>query len=124
MAKGAQLITHKGKEIYFVNYSGIKNNDEFLDVINSTNEFRKGLMAKGEKDLLMLVDVSETFIFGEVFTRLKESGKLTKPLLKKEAIVGVTGSRKILLQTANAFTSLKFKVFSTVEEAKDWLVAD
>ncbi len=123
MTRGAQFINHKGKEIYFVDYSNIKNNDEFLKTIKETNEFREQLVSQGKKDLLMLVDVSGSYVYGEVLDAIKKAGRMTKAITRKEAVVGITGSKKILLQIVQTFTNMKLKVFDNPGDAKDWLVS-
>ncbi|MBN2613747.1 MAG: hypothetical protein JXB00_19475 [Bacteroidales bacterium] len=124
MARGAQFVEHKGKEIYYVDYSNIKTNEEFLQTIKETNAFREKVRSEGKKDLLMLVNVSGSYVYGQVLDALKKSGRITKDLTKKEAIVGISGAQKILLQIAKTFTRMQLTVFNTVEEAKDWLVKD
>jgi hypothetical protein len=123
MAHGAKFIEHKGKQIYYVDYSGIKTNEEFMATIKQTNSFREKVKADGISDLLMLVDISGSFVYGEVLEEIKKAGKLTKELIAKEAVVGITGSKRILLKIVQTFTKLDFKVFDTLEEAKDWLVS-
>ena len=123
MEKGAQFIEHKGKFIYYVDYSNIKTNDEFMAVIKQSNAFREKVKADGKKDLLMLVDVSGSFVYGEVLTEIKKAGKLTKEITAKEAVVGISGGKKILLKIVQSFTHMNLKVFDTIEEAKDWLIA-
>ena len=124
MARGAQFIHHGDKEIYFVDYTNIKTNEEFLQTIKETNAFREQVRSEGKKDLLILVDITGSYAYGQVLDELKKSGRITKDLSKKEAIVGITGSQKILLQIVQTFTRMQLKVFSSVEEAKDWLVKD
>jgi hypothetical protein len=122
MEKGAKFIEYKGKEIYYVDYTDIKTNGEFMDVIKLTNAFREKVKAEGKKDLLMLVDVTGSFIYGDVLNEVKNAGKLTKEITKKEAVVGITGGKKILIKIFQTFTNMNLKVCDTVEEAKEWLI--
>ncbi|MFO7657847.1 MAG: hypothetical protein R6W78_12335 [Bacteroidales bacterium] len=124
MARGAQFVQHKGKDIYYVDYSNIKSNEEFLQTIKETNAFREKVRSEGIRDLLILVDISGSYAYGQVLDELKKSGRITKDLSKKEAIVGITKSQKILLQIIKTFTRMQLTMFNTVEEAKDWLVKD
>jgi len=123
MDQGAKFIEHKEKEIYYVDYSNIKSNEEFLLIIKSTNAFREKIKAEGKKNLLMLVDISGSFVYGEVLEQLKKSGKLTKEITAKEAVVGITGGKKIILKILQTITKMNFRVFDTTEEAKDWLIS-
>jgi hypothetical protein len=85
--------------------------------------FREKTKAEGKRNLLMLVDVTGSFIYGEVLEEIKKAGKLTKDLTLKEAVVGVTGSKKILLKIVQSITRMNLKVFDTPEEAKNWLIS-
>ena len=51
-----------------------------------------------------------------------QSGKKSKFLLKKTAVVGITGVKKIFLNIVDRFTGLNAKAVSSMEEAKEWLV--
>jgi hypothetical protein len=124
MTKGAQFIEYKGQSIYYVDYSNIKTNDEFMSVIKQSNSFREKAKSEGKKDLLMLVDVSGSFVYGDVLTEIKKAGKITKEMTLKEAVVGISGGKKILLRIVQSFTSMNLKVCDTIDEAKDWLVSE
>lgn len=124
MALGAKFIEHKGKEIYYVDYSNIKTNEEFLATIKQTNGFREKVKAEGKRDLLMLVDITGSFVYGEVLEEIKKAGKQTKQITAREAVVGVTGGKKILLKIMQTITNMNLKVFDTIEDAKDWLVSE
>jgi hypothetical protein len=123
MTKGAQFIEYKGQSIYYVDYSNIKTNDEFRAVIRQSNSFREKVKSEGKKDLLMLVDVTGSFVYGDVLTEIKKAGKITKEMTLKEAVVGISGGKKILLKIVQSFTSMNLKVCDTIDEAKDWLVS-
>jgi len=124
MALGAKFVEHKGKQIYYVDYSNIKTNEEFLSIIKQTNAFREKVKAEGQRNLLMLVDISGSFVYGEVLEQIKKAGKQTKEITSREAVVGVTGGKKILLRIVQTITSMNLRMFDTVEEAKDWLVSE
>jgi hypothetical protein len=123
MVQGAKFVEYKGKQIYYVDYSNIKTNDEFLAVIKQTNAFREKVKAEGKRDLLMLVDITGSFVYGEVLEEIKKAGKHTKEITAKEAVVGITGGKKILLKIVQAITNMNLKVFDKVEDAQDWLVS-
>lgn len=124
MARGAHIINHQGKEIYFIDYSYIETSDEFLKTLREAAVFREKVKSMGKKDLLVLVDISGSYPNTEVFDELKKAGRIIREITRKEAIVGITGYKKILLQIIRTFTNLDFQVFETIEEAKNWLVKD
>ena len=124
MGNGARFIEHKGKEIYFVDYTNIKTKEKFLEVIKGTNAFREETKALGKRNVLMLVDLTGSYVYGETLDALKKAGKLTKEITKKEAIVGVTGAKKIMLKIAQMFTGMQLRPFDTIDQAKEWLTQE
>jgi len=93
-----------------------------MSVIKQSNGFREKVKSEGRKNLLMLVDISGSFVYGDVLTEIKKAGKITKEMTLKEAVVGISGGKKILLKIVQSFTNMNLKVFDTIEEAEDWLV--
>lgn len=122
MAERAKFENYKGKEIYYIDYSNLKTNEEFLEAIKETNAFRIKTKEQGKKDLLMLVNMNGSYVYGDVLKEIKRSGQETKPLTKKTAVVGITGSKKVLLNIINTVTNLSSKPFDNLEEAKEWLI--
>lgn len=118
------MIQHKEKEIYFIDYSHIKTSKEFFRTIREAGAFREKVKAMGKKDLLILVDITASYFNLEILDELKKAGRIIKEISSKEAIVGVTGYKKILLQIVQTFTDLHFNMFNTTEEAKNWLVRE
>jgi len=112
-------FTYKGKEILLDDYSNL-NQEVFLQLIYQITDLT---FKSGKTDILLIVDVTHSFANKEIIKAFKESGKRSKPILNKTAVLGITGVKKILLNVVNKFTGLNAKVFSTMEEAKEWLVA-
>jgi hypothetical protein len=55
-------------------------------------------------------------------SQLSELAKEGEHLVIKDAIVGVTGIKKILFQIYNAVVRVRTKAFDTEEAAREWLV--
>jgi SpoIIAA-like len=124
MSNGARFIEYKGKEIYFVDYTDIKSQEEFLKVIKSTNAFRENARKTGKRNVLILVDITGSYVYGETLDALKRAAKLSRELSKKEAIVGVTGPKKVMLRIVQLFTGMQLRPFATLEEAQEWLIQE
>jgi SpoIIAA-like len=124
MSNGARFIEYKGKEIYFVDYTDIKSQEEFLKVIKSTNAFRENARKTGKRNVLILVDITGSYVYGETLDALKRAAKLSRELSKKEAIVGVTGPKKVMLRIVQLFTGMQLRPFVTLEEAQEWLIQE
>jgi hypothetical protein len=110
-------IEYKGKEILFIDYRGV-GLEESLETLEQAEKI---IMGRDEK-VLLLVDTRDTFTSAEFMTRLKETGKRIEPFMEKQAIVGITGLKAILLDAYNRLAGLLLRPFSTQEEAKEWLV--
>jgi hypothetical protein len=124
MPNGARFIEYKDREIYFVDYSYIKSTEEFVKVIKGTNAFREKVKAEGKRNMLMLVDISGSYVYGETLDALKRAAKLSRELTRKEAVVGAAGPKKVLLRIVQLFTGMQLRPFDTLEEAKEWLTKE
>jgi hypothetical protein len=111
-------ITYQGKEILLDDYSNIYP-EQFPPLIKRIIELT---FESGKKDILLIVDVTGAYANKEAVSAFVESGKESKPLLQKTAVVGITGVKKILLNVVNKFSGLSAKAVSTMEEAKEWLI--
>ena len=111
-------LTYKGHEILLDDYSNLKP-DVFLPLINVVTDLT---FKSGKENILLIVDVSNSYANKEIIAEFNVSGKRSKSLLKKTAVLGITGVKKILLNVVNRFTGLDAKAFSSLEEAQDWLI--
>ena len=119
MSDHISWIEHKGKQILYVDYSGLFD-DEIIKATQEVNDF---ITKIGKYELFILVDVRNS-IANEKWTvdALKNNASAVKPYTKKAAVVGVTKTQDIILTVVNMFSGLGIKSFDTVELAKDWLV--
>lgn len=117
----SKWIEHKGKKIFFADYSGFNDFETFkAEVDYATSQTLK----EPENSVLLLVNVSETIGQPEMVDYIKESAELDKDRMKKTAVVGVSGYRKIFLRVVVRLTRISVEPFNDIEEAKDWLVKD
>lgn len=114
---GYNLINYRGKEILYVDYSGMTK-DEILRTMDEATEYALEL----NKPLLRLSNMTGIFAVKEVVEKAKISGKTTNHLTIKRAAVGITGAKKILFNAFNRFSGNDTRAFDTVDDAKDWLV--
>jgi len=119
---------HKNKEILLGDYSNITSQEEYTKIIKqATAKSIKDIKAKYENPdhaVLMLIDIRNSVIGTETLSVFKENAKKIKPYMKKVAVLGIHGVRKILLESVVWFSGLDAKPFDSLEEAKDWLVSD
>jgi hypothetical protein len=107
--------------MFFADYSNFTD----LESLKTEVDYATGITIKEPKDsVLLLVDVSGTLGDSELVDYIKESAQQDDDNMKKVAVVGVSGYRRIFLRAVIQFTRLAVKTFDTVEEAKDWLAED
>jgi len=120
--------THKNKEILVGDYSNITSQEEYIKIIKQASiKSLKDIKNKYENPshaVLMLIDIRDSIIGTETLSVFKENAKKIKPYVKKVAVLGIHGVRKILLESVVWFSGLDAKPFESLEEAKDWLVSD
>jgi hypothetical protein len=119
MSQRVKWIEHNGKKIVFLDYSGFQYQDkeEFMRVLDEAKRF----IFKAGKELLILVDVTNSYGDNEVIGKMKQDGKDEKHLVHKQAVVGITVFKELFLRTINLFTNIGIKPFNNIENAKEWL---
>lgn len=114
-------IEHRGKRIFLADYSNFTN----LESLKAEAEYATSITIKEPKDsVLLLADVTGTLGDPAMVDYLKESASQDEENMKKMAVVGVSGYRRIFLRAVLQFTRLDAKSFDNLEDAKDWLVKD
>jgi hypothetical protein len=116
---GHSIITYKGKEISYLDYRGLK-----LEEIIKTIEEASQKSLQENKRRLQLSNLTGVFAVPEFMEKVQEAGKKTKHLTIKSAVVGISGAKKLLLNTYNTLTGSNLKAFDDEDSAKEWLVKD
>ncbi|MFX1568530.1 MAG: hypothetical protein ACFFCV_09195 [Promethearchaeota archaeon] len=111
---------YQGHEILLDDYTNVFP-DQFASLIERMTELT---FESGKKDILLIVNVTGAYANKEAVNAFAESGKKSRPLLKKTAVVGITGVKKILLNVINKFSGVSAKAVSSMEEAKKWLISN
>lgn len=115
-----ERISHQGKPIFKVEYSGTKNDDELISILNQEVEIEREMTEK----ILCLVNVSNARATTRYMNELKRLGKeVRKEKVSKTATLGVAGVQRILFNAYVMFTGEVNKAFDNEKEAKDWLVS-
>lgn len=118
----SKWITHKGERIFFVDLSSFgRHPDAFREELTEVEAIAYQQL---EGSLLVLTDVRDTVVSSEVMDFAKESSARMRKYIRKEAIIGVSGIRHVLLDAVSRFSGRRFATFDDVEAAKDWLVSD
>ena len=112
-------ITYKEKEILIQDYTGLQGDDIARIMPAMTDQIIKS----GKNDILNIVDIRDSFGNKAAVNAFIKYSKIIRHLLKKTAALGVTGVKKVLLNTINKVSSVGVKTFSSDQEAKEWLIS-
>jgi hypothetical protein len=113
-------IVHKNKQVLFIEYYDCKKVDDYLLLLDEIKD--EFLKTKGV--WLTLHDFSNGFGNNEFMKKANQYAKEyfnTRPA--KNAAIGVTGLKRILMQGYNLIVKDKIVPFDTKEEALDYLVS-
>ncbi|MFX1384566.1 MAG: hypothetical protein ACFFBP_19245, partial [Promethearchaeota archaeon] len=117
--KRISWVQYKGKEIEIDDFTNLSG-DEFVRLIRANAEIT---LKMGKKNILAIVDFTNSYANKDVMDALKETSEKTEHLLDKTAVLGITGVKKILLNFLNKVTNIGAKSFNSIEDAKEWLIS-
>lgn len=116
------VIDYNGKTIYHVDYSNKRSMYDLIDAIEQAKMFCEiHIKENDKKDILVLMDLSNSFVFGKAIDMLNQSTKELKYYTKKRAVVGLDRSKMLFLNLTNSIFGNKVKAFNSVSKAKEWL---
>ena len=115
------VINYKGKDILYVNHNGLEGNKIIENMKNAVKKTEE--LAKNGNEILAIYDFTDVYVTEEVMNYLKsDETKNVMKYIKKSAVIGIVGIKKIFLNVFNAVTSANTKAFDKLDEAKEWLV--
>lgn len=115
-----QFITHKGKKILFIDLRA-RSADEIRAMLPDIQE---AITSEPRESVLSLSDWTDAQVSRAVAEEIKKTMVFDRPHVKRTALVGIEKLPKIFLDSLKHFSRREFTTFSTLDEAKDWLVED
>jgi hypothetical protein len=119
----SQWITHAGRQILMQDFANHYLNDTQA-VKDELAAVQKIVIQQAENSVRVLADFRNTQINRELLDLLVESSDLTKTHVRKTAVLGVVGTKRIVAEMLMKFTGQPLTFFEDVEQAKDWLVKE
>ena len=117
----SKWITHHDKRIFYQDFSG--------HYLTDTEAIKEELAAvqqvvtqEPEDSVLVLADFRNTQIGRGLMDQLVASSKLTKNYVRKTAVLGVVGTKRVLGDMLVHLTGQHLTLFDDPEVAKDWLI--
>ncbi len=120
MAKYVRWITHKGKEILFMDTPRVSGEEGIVAWEEMRQEIRKRPDVR-----LILIDTTDITLETKTMTKAKEVAAAVKSHPDTRlAFVGMTALQKSTAQLIARGLGLEAHFCKTLEEGKDWLVAE
>ncbi len=113
-------IEYKGKKILYVNIQGVASQDENFKLLQE--EVRA--IAEATEPILLLLNLEDAYMTAEGSAYSKEQLAKYSSKIIKTALVGITGIKTIIAKGIESAAHIaNQRLFDTVDEAKEWLVA-
>lgn len=116
---GTQQIKKNGKDIFFMDFSFLKDKQEIRSVILEGSKF---IRSKPAGSVLTLTNIEGMHFNNEVKELFNEFLSGNKPYVKAGAIVGLNGLQQILYNGLMKVSGRDIKSFSSIESASEWLI--
>jgi hypothetical protein len=115
-----QFVTHEDRQIVLMDFSRIADVDEALQAIEEARRFVAAQPRR--KNLLTLVDITDSVTDDRVVEAMKKLAVHDKPWVLAGAVVGIGTTRRFLFKLITLFSGRKLATFAAREDAVDWLI--
>jgi hypothetical protein len=115
-----QFILHRGKRVLWINYAHC----DVAGLKAVSEEGHRVIARELPNSVLTLNDVTGTGFDQESVEVLKSKVSANAPYVKRAAVIGISGLQRLIYEAVKLFTKRAIPLFSTREEALDWLVQD
>jgi hypothetical protein len=120
MEERIRFITHKGRQVLLVDCT----NCTAVEMMELAPLVPAQMATEPRGSVLLLADFTGSKFDKTAFESLKQAVVLDRPHIKRSAWVGVEALPKIFYENLKHFSRRDLPVFSTREEALDFLVAE
>jgi hypothetical protein len=118
----SKWIEYKGKKILYQDFQGLFYNSEAVKT--ELNEVQEIVVAEPNDSVLVLTDLRDTQIGGDVLAAMNTASTRTKDHVHKTAVLGVTGVKRTLGDMLSRMTGQPLMYFDNETDAKEWLVQE
>jgi hypothetical protein len=110
---------YKGQRYFLADYSGFGTNFESLKLeVDAADAI---LVKEPPDSVRVLLDFRGTVGSTEVVNYFKDSAARTRKYVKKNAVLGISGVRKVLLESVSRITGQVALAFNDEDKAIEWL---
>lgn len=117
---GCEWITYQGQRILSIDHTGLRG-DEILRNMQAANAL---ILKEPDDSVLSLADFTGTYATDELVQYLQsDETKRAAQKVRKMAVVGITGLKKLFLNLYNSVTGSGAKPFDDIASAKHYLIS-
>jgi len=116
-------IIHQGKRILCADYTNFQPED-FEALKAELLAVEAEICRQPINSVLSLTDVRGSIATREAVELFKKSAPVAKKHILRQAVIGVTGVKRILFDAVVKISGQNARTFDDVEQAKDWLVKE
>jgi hypothetical protein len=116
----SKWIAYKGRRIFYQDFSGYNCIDPGA-VGQELAEVQAVVLQEPLDSMLVLADFRDTQVGKDLMDLLTASSLITKAHIKKTAVLGVSGPKRILASMLISLTGQQLSLFETPELAQEWL---
>jgi hypothetical protein len=114
-----KIISHLGKKILFSDFSYLQTKEEIAEIIR---EMKAYIKAQAPKSVYTLTSIEEMHFNNDIKDLFTEFTKSNKPYVRAGAVLGVSGLKLFIFNGIMKISGRDIKCFSSIEQAKSWLV--
>jgi hypothetical protein len=118
----SKWVEYNGKQIFFQDYSNFFFNEQAVK--KELTEAQDLVMKEPANSLLVLTNMSNTEVTLNLMPIFNEASKVTRPYIRKTAVLGVSGVKRTLGDLLSKITGQQLMYFNNEVEAKAWLTKE
>lgn len=119
VAGRARFILHRGKRIYLIDCAGLSPEQ----VLELMPQVASDVRAEPPGTVLTLTHIKDVRLDSRVNADLKHLAAGNKPHVKAAAVAGLSPLQLVIVNMVKHFSRRDFRVFATLDEAKDYLAS-
>ena len=112
-------LEYAGKTIVVHNYRGLSCEDYSNAIIQNMQL----AVENPDDERLVLIDARDTVVDKSVMKAYKAMASRTSPHISRTAVFGATGIQKLFVETIANLFRLNVRLFSSKDQALDWLTS-
>ncbi len=116
---GVKFTLYKTHRILLLDLRGLEDVNEGIEAFERCEEI---IMNYHKKTIILLTDVTNAHYNMKAANVMKSFSKTITPYIIASAAVGVTGIKKVILQSLTRLSGREIKIFENQKDAMNWLV--